>query len=78
MLKKAESKLMGFDIIPYDYKIARKTAEIIAYLKREDKIIGLADVIIAIIALVNELKLITKNLKHFPQIPKLKNRNLLT
>gem|GEM_PF-7008854 len=34
--------------------------------------------IIAIIALVNELKLITKNLKHFPQIPKLKNRNLLT
>ena len=58
--------------IPYDYKIARKTAEIIAYLKREGKIIGLADMIIATTALVNELKLMTRNLKHFSQIPNLK------
>ena len=72
MLEKAESELMRFDIIPYDYKIARKTAEITAYLKREGRVIGLADVIIAATALVNELKLVTRNTKHFSQIPNLK------
>ena len=72
MLERAESELMRFDIIPYDYKIARKTAEIMAYLRREGKIIGLADVIIAATALVNELKLVTRNTEHFSRIPGLK------
>ncbi|RLE77451.1 MAG: type II toxin-antitoxin system VapC family toxin [Thermoprotei archaeon] len=72
MLEKAESELMRFDIIPYDYKIAKKTAEIMAYLRREGRIIGLADVIIAATALVNQLKLVTRNTKHFSQIPNLK------
>ena len=72
MLEKAESELMRFDIIPYDYKIARKTAEIMAHLRREGKIIGLADVIIAATALVNELKLVTRNTEHFSRIPNLK------
>ena len=71
MLEKAESELMRFNIIPYDYKIAKKKAEIAAYLKREGRIIGLADVIIAATALVNELKLVTRNIKHFSQIPNL-------
>jgi len=72
MLERAESELMRFDIIPYDYKIARKTAEIMAYLRREGEILGLADVIIAATALVNELKLVTRNTEHFSRVLNLK------
>jgi len=46
---------MKFDTVPYDYKIAKKPAKIIAHFKREDIVIGLADVIIAVTALANEL-----------------------
>jgi len=34
--------------------------------------LGLADVIIAAIALINELKLVTRNTEHFSRVPNLK------
>jgi len=43
-LGKAESELMRFEIIPYDYKIAKKSAEIEAQLTKSGQIISLTDI----------------------------------
>ena len=72
MLRKAESELMRFEIIPYDYKIAKKSAEIEAQLTKSGQIISLADIIIAATAIIHNLQLVTRNTKHFSRIPDLK------
>ncbi|RLE93907.1 MAG: type II toxin-antitoxin system VapC family toxin [Thermoprotei archaeon] len=71
MLEKAESELARFDIIPYTDKIAKKSAEITAYLYKKGEPIGFADTIIAATAITNNLKLVTRNIKHFSKIPEL-------
>ncbi|HID44086.1 MAG TPA: type II toxin-antitoxin system VapC family toxin [Archaeoglobaceae archaeon] len=64
----AESALSKFDIIPYGYTIAKKAAEIDAGLAKSGKMIAFPDVVIAATALAYNLKLVTKNKKHFERI----------
>jgi len=72
MLEKAETELSMFDIIPYDIGIAKKSAEIMAKLLKSGEPLSLSDVIIAATAITYDLKLITRNIKHFSRIPELK------
>ena len=71
-LEIAESELARLDVLPFNGEIARKTAEIAAYLLKRGEVIGLADTIIAATALTYNLKLVTRNVKHFSRIPGLK------
>ncbi|RLE79393.1 MAG: type II toxin-antitoxin system VapC family toxin [Thermoprotei archaeon] len=71
MLERVERELARFDIIPYTDKIAKKSAEIAAYLYKRGEPIGFADTIIAATAITNNLKLVTRNIKHFSKIPEL-------
>lgn len=72
MLVKAESELMRFEIIPYTYEIAKKSAEIDAHLTKSGQTISLADIIIAATAIVHNLQLVTRNVRHFSRISNLK------
>lgn len=71
-LQKAEKVMVKFDILPVDYLIAKKAAEIDAYLTRKGKMIGWADVIIAATANQYGLSIITKNEKHYRVVPDIK------
>ncbi|MCS7366042.1 MAG: type II toxin-antitoxin system VapC family toxin [archaeon GB-1867-035] len=71
MLRKAEAELKIFDILPYTEAIARKTAEKLAYLIKIGKPTSLADLIIAATAITHKLKLVTRNKKHYENIPEL-------
>jgi|Deesub1362B_J571_1020462.scaffolds.fasta_scaffold00281_5 predicted nucleic acid-binding protein len=64
----AESALSKFDIIPYEYTIAKKAAEIDAGLVKSGKMIAFPDVVIAATSLAYNLKLVTRNKKHFERI----------
>lgn len=71
-LQKAEKVMVKFDILPVDYLIAKKVAEIDAYLTRKGRMIWWADVIIAATANQYGLSIITKNEKHYRVVPDIK------
>ena len=54
-----------------------KAAEIYARLKKEGALIGDADILIAAIALVEGLVVVTDNTSHFQRIPELRVENWL-
>lgn len=55
-------------IVPFDGICAERAAEIYVTLKRTNQLIGAEDILIAAIAVVNELPLLTLNTKHFSRI----------
>ncbi len=55
-------------ILPFDELCAERAATIYAALKRANQLIGAEDILIAAVALVNELPLLTLNAKHFSRI----------
>ena len=62
-----------FEIINYNFNTAKKTAEISNYLESVGKIIDIVDIMIASTAIVNKCsKIITRNEKHFKNIPEIK------
>ena len=71
-LASAESELRHFEIIPYSYDLAKRSAFIEAELARAGIAIGLADTIIASTALHFNLMLVTRDTQHFKRIPKIK------
>jgi predicted nucleic acid-binding protein len=71
-LASAESELRHFEIIPYSYDIATKSAFIESELARSGITIGLADTIIASTALHFNLTLVSRDTEHFKRIPKVK------
>jgi len=71
MLERAEVELARFDIIPYTTEIAKRVAEILAYLSKKGEALSLSDVIIAATAITYRLKLVTRDVRHFSRIPKL-------
>jgi len=73
-LMSAENDLSAFEIIPITYDIALKAAEIDAELLRKGEPLSLPDIIIASTALVKNLILLTRNLKHFRRINELRIR----
>lgn len=62
-------------IVPFDELCAERAAEIYVTLKRANQLIGAEDILIAAIAVANELPLLTLNTKHFSRIAHL---NVLT
>lgn len=80
--KKADRQIQEFEgflsnnnIIHISEDSARKSAEIFADLKQRGITIGTSDILIAGIALDNELTLITNNEKHYEPIRGLKIEN---
>lgn len=58
--------------LPIDLSCVDKAVEIFQLLKKQNKLIELADLLIAATALSNSLPLLTLNAKHFENIPALK------
>ncbi len=69
-LDRSEQRLSRLMIVPFDEPAARQ----LALLWKVDRLkrIGRADLLIASIALANDVTLVTRNLKHFRQVPNLK------
>lgn len=72
-LDRSESRLAELTIAPFDESAARVLRE----LNRVKKLkkIGRADLLISCIAPANEAILVTRNLRHFRQVPKLQVEN---
>lgn len=60
--------LSKVSILPVGYEEARMAGDILAYLQAAGTPIGLEDVLIGSTAVVNELTLATRNVKHLSQI----------
>ena len=79
-----EEKLRRFDnfiqeneLVFITKDIIEKAAEIYAYLKKEGNLIEDADILMASTAIVEDLVLITNNLKHFKRVKDLRLNNWL-
>ncbi len=70
-LIKAEGDLARFRYLDLNYQIAKLAAKIDADLTRTGKQIGYADVLIAATARFYDLKLLTRNVKHYTNIHQL-------
>jgi len=62
-------------VIPLSEKSAKISAELYASLRREGKPLDDIDLLIAGVAIANELVLVSNNEKHFGRIPNLKIEN---
>ena len=74
---KAEEKLIGnllkfIKVLEFDERSARLFGQITAYLQMLGKPVGDMDVLIAATSLASTQKLITRNSRHFKNIPQLK------
>ncbi len=67
-LLSAEEDLARFHCLEINYSIAKLAGQINAELKRTGKIIDYGDVLIAATAKYYDLRLITRNYKHFSRI----------
>ena len=76
-LRKAEAALKRFDILPCTYEIAKKTAEIDAYLTRQGQTVELANLIIAATAIIHKLDNCHKKRKTLLSNSKNTSNNLL-
>jgi len=77
-----EEKLRGFEefiqeneLISIRKETIEKAAEIYAYLKKEGNLIEDADILMAAIAIVEDLVLITNNISHFKRVKGLETGN---
>ena len=71
-LAAVESLLAAVTVLPLDSSSARRAAEVRRDLERGGRTIGMADSLIAGIALNHEAILITRNRKHYDRVPGLK------
>ena len=58
-------------VLPFDHIASLKAATLLNFLKRKGTLIGLKDTLIAAIAIMNNVPLLTRNVKHFEKIPDL-------
>jgi len=79
-----EQKTMRFEefiqeneLVSIRKETIEKAAEIYAYLKREGNLIEDADILMASIAIVEDLVLITNNISHFRRVEGLRTENWL-
>jgi tRNA(fMet)-specific endonuclease VapC len=63
--------LKNIDILSFDLRASNEAIAIYKFLKKQNKMIDLADLMIAATAIANNLKLATLNLKDFVKIPDL-------
>ena len=71
-LKAALRDISPFEVLPVTYEVALKAAEIDAKLVKKGLMLGMADILIAASAIVNDLILVTRNIKHFNRIEGIK------
>ncbi len=64
-------------ILPFSYKEALKAGDLIYHLYSIGQPIGIEDIMIASIAMSNNLIVVSANIKHFTRIPGLKTDNWL-
>lgn len=69
VIEKLSNKI---SILPFDEKASKIFGQLKAYLKKEGKVILDADIMIASIALANNLTLVTNNIRHFKRIETLR------
>jgi tRNA(fMet)-specific endonuclease VapC len=62
----------AFESLPFDDDAAERYGEIRAQLRREGRPIGGNDLLVAAIALANELTLVTRNVTEFARVPHLR------
>ena len=67
-----ESLLAALTILPLDSSSARRAGEISRLLEQSGQTIGMADSLIAAIAIENRAILITRNRSHYDRVPGLK------
>lgn len=77
-LRKAEKELSNFEILPVDYSIAKIAAEIDAKLLMSGTPVDTADVLIAATAIKYDLTLVTRNVRDFEKIKKVKGLKIET
>lgn len=64
--------LHGVNVLDVNRTVARRFARIRGDLRQRGQLIGDADLLIASTALVHDLTLVTRNLRHFQRVPGLK------
>lgn len=64
----------GIPVLSFDEEVATKAGEIYHQLRKENRMIDFRDIFIASTCIVNNLPLLTSNVKHFNRI---QNLNLL-
>jgi hypothetical protein len=64
--------LVELEIVPLEFSSARKAAEISGRLAERGQLIDYRDVMIAAVAVVNDLTLVTRNSAHFRRVKELK------
>jgi len=63
--------LKNIKVIPFDINSSNAAIEIYKFLKTQNQMVDLADLLIAATAIAHNLDLATLNLKHFSKIPNL-------
>ncbi|MEZ4775982.1 MAG: type II toxin-antitoxin system VapC family toxin [Bacteroidia bacterium] len=63
--------LSGLEIVPFDSMIAEKAGDLYRFLKKNNQLIGVPDLLIASTALVLNHPILTINKGHFSRIPDL-------
>ena len=76
-LRKFEEFVQENEFISIGKDAVIKAAEIYAYLKKQGNLIEDADILMASIAIVENLVLVTNNIKHFARIESLSTENWL-
>lgn len=70
-LDRVERFCSAFESIPFDDDAAAYYGEIRSHLRREGRPIGANDLMIAAIAVANDLTLVTRNVSEFARVPRL-------
>ena len=76
-LRRFEEFIQENELVSIRKETIEKAAEIYAYLKREGNLIEDADILMASIAIVEDLVLITNNINHFRRVEGLRTENWL-
>jgi|TARA_B100000315_G_C14576269_1_gene588065 predicted nucleic acid-binding protein len=75
-LQQVESLIFpSFEVLPFELRAADVYARVRATLEREGRPLADADLRIAAVAIVNDLTLVTGNVRHFTRIPDLRIEN---
>ncbi len=74
-LKRFEKFIQENELVSIRKETIEKGAEIYAYLKKEGNLIEDADILMAAIAIVEDLVLITNNISHFKRVKGLETEN---
>ena len=67
--------LSGYPTLPFDDAAAEEYGKLRAYLRQRGTMIGPNDLLIASIALANDLVLVTHNVAEFEQVPNLRHED---